>query len=146
MPCTGFDGSLGIGSAGADIDLVATYTECPNAGDVNVTINGDKADTSSRKSPFKTAVMGGLDCEITATIVYDPNDTTIATLRTACINRTALTVCACVDSLDIGTEGIAFEAHVFSTDIAQPLSEGQTYSVSFAPASSGNAPEWVQLA
>ena len=42
-------------------------------------------------------------------------------------------------------EGITFDAYVFSTDIAQPLSDGQTYSVTFAPASEGSVPAWSTL-
>ena len=46
-----------------------------------------------------------------------------------------------------GSEGIAFDAYVFSNDIAQPLADGQTVSVTFAPAADGtNAPAWVTLA
>jgi hypothetical protein len=64
MSCTGFDGSLGIGSADATLTALATYTEVPFARDINVTINSDKSDVSDRTSQFKNYVAGGLDCEI----------------------------------------------------------------------------------
>jgi|TARA_R100001463_G_scaffold96145_6_gene150675 hypothetical protein len=145
MSCTGFDGSLGIGSADADIALVASYTEVPSARDINVSISSDKADVSDRTSAFKNYVAGGLDCEITATLTYDSNDATQSTIRTACIARTRLVVGVFDAALSASSEGIAFDAYVFSNDIAQPLADGQTYSVSFAPASSGSVPAWSTL-
>ena len=145
MSCTGFDGSLGIGSADADTALVASYTEVPSARDINVTISSDKSDVSDRTSAFKNYVAGGLDCEITATLTYDSNDATQSTIRTACIGRTRLVVGVFDGDLSASAQGIAFDAYVFSNDIAQPLADGQTYSVSFAPASSGSVPAWSTL-
>lgn len=146
MSCTGFDGSLGIGSADAGIALVATYTEVPSARDINVTINSDKSDVSDRTSAFKNYVAGGLDCEISTTLTYDSNDATQSTIRTACIGRTRLVVGVFDGDLAASAEGIAFDAYVFSNDIAQPLADGQTYSVTFAPASEGSVPAWSTLA
>ncbi len=146
MSCTGFDGSLGIGSADATLTALATYTEVPSARDINVTISSDKSDVSDRTSQFKNYVAGGLDCEITATLTYDSNDATQSTIRTACIGRTRLVVGVFDGDLAASSEGIAFDAYVFSNDIAQPLSDGQTYSVTFAPASEGSVPSWSTLA
>jgi len=145
MACTGFDGSLAIGSADATLTAVATWTAVGGSKDVNATISSDKADTSSRNSVFKSYIAAGLDCEISATVQYDPNSTEQSTIRNACINRTRITV-ACLDgSIAASSEGIAFDGYVFSNDIAQPLGEGQTYSVTFKPAESGSTPTWVTL-
>ena len=145
MSCTGFDGSMGIGVADATLTALATYTEVPTARDINVTINSDKSEVSDRTSAFKNYVAGGLDCEITTTLTYDSNDTTQSTIRTACIGRTRLVVGVFDGSLAASAEGIAFDAYVFSNDIAQPLADGQTYSVTFAPASEGSVPAWSTL-
>ena len=146
MACTGFDGSIAIGTAGADATLVASFTALAGARDAAVTINADKADTSDRSSAFKGFVSAGLDIEITAELTYDVNDTNLATIRNACLNRTSILVGLFTDGVAASTEGIAFDAYVFSNDIAQPLAEGQTVSVSFAPASAGTVPDWVTLA
>lgn len=146
MACTGFDGTLAIGTAGVDATLIASFTELLGARDASVTINADKADTSDRSSAFKGFVSAGLDIEITAELTYDANDTELANIRNACLARTPILVGLFTDKLLSGPEGIAFDAYVFSNDIAQPLAEGQTVSVSFAPASAGTAPDWVTLA
>ncbi len=145
MSCTGFDGSLGIGVADATLTAIATYTEVPVARDINVTVNSDKSEVSDRTSAYKNYVAGGQDCEISTTLTYDSNDTTQSTIRNACIGRTRLVVGVFDGALLAGAEGIAFDAYVFSTDIAQPLADGQTYSVTFAPASEGSVPAWTTL-
>ena len=145
MSCTGFDGSLGIGTADATVTVTASFTEVPTARDINVTMGSDKSEVSDRTSAFKNYIAGGLDCEISTTITYDSNDTTQATIRSACIARTRLVVGVFASELLAGAEGITFDAYVFSTDIAQPLSDGQTYSVTFAPASEGSVPAWSTL-
>ena len=145
MSCTGFDGSMGIGAEDATVTSFASYTKVPNARDINVTINSDKSEVSDRTSAFKNYVAGGLDCEITTTLTYDSNDTTQSTIRTACIGRTRLVVGVFDGALAASAEGIAFDAYVFSNDIAQPLADGQTYSVTFAPASEGSVPAWSTL-
>jgi len=145
MSCTGFDGSLGIGVADATLTAVATYTEVPVARDINVTVNSDKSEVSDRTSAYKNYVAGGQDCEISTTLTYDSNDTTQSTIRNACIGRTRLVVGVFDGALLAGAEGVAFDAYVFSTDIAQPLADGQTYSVTFAPASEGSVPAWTTL-
>jgi hypothetical protein len=146
MSCTGFEGSLGVGTADATVTVTASFTEVPTARDINVTMGSDKSEVSDRTSAFKNYIAGGLDCEISTTITYDSNDTTQATIRNACIARTRLLVGVFDGALAIAAEGVTFDAYVFSTDIAQPLSDGQTYSVTFAPASEGSVPAWTTLA
>lgn len=150
MACTGFDGSIGIGTAGADAALFASFTALDGARDASVTISADKADTSDRSSAFKGFVSAGLDVEISAELTYDSaaNSPELALIRTACLARTPILVGIFDNGIDplLATSGIAFDAYVFSNDIAQPLAEGQTVSVTFAPASAGTAPAWVTLA
>ncbi len=148
MSCTGFDGSLGVaGSEVAELSrsLAASYTEVKTAKDVNVSVSADKADLSNRKSSFKMYASSMIDCEITATIAYDSSETILDTIRTACLARTAVEVGIFDGGVTSGSAGIAFTAYVFSSDIAQPLTDGQTYSVTFAPASTGNEPSWIGL-
>lgn len=144
MSCTGFDGSLAIGTSDGLL-TAASFTPVPDSRDVNCSISGDKADTADRSSSFKTYVIGGIDLEITATL-SSAEHATLATLRDACINRTIVKVACLTGDVVASTEGVSFDAYVFSNDIAQPLSGGQTVSVSFAPAADGQAlPDWVTL-
>lgn len=145
MACTGFDGALGVGAADATLTAAASYTVVNGARDLMANISAGKADSSDRTSAFKSYVISDLDCEITSTFTYDPNESIQSTIRTACIGRTRLTVVVLDGDISAGSEGLAFDAYVFSNDIAQPLQEGQTYSVSFAPASEGSEPAWVTL-
>ena len=145
MSCTGFDGTLVIGTAGATAASAASYTVVQDSRDCNVSINGDKADVSDRSSPFKTYVIAGVDIEISGTL-SSAEHSTLATIRNAALNRTTILVGLIDGDLAAGNEGVVFDAYVFSNDIAQPLSGGQTISVSFAPAADGtNLPDWVTL-
>ena len=109
-------------------------------------ISAGKAETSDRTSSFKSYVASGLDCEITSTFTYNASEAIQSTIRDACIGRTRLVVGVFDGDIAAGSEGLAFDAYVFSNDIAQPLQEGQTYSVTFAPASEGSEPAWTTLA
>lgn len=145
MSCTGFDGVLAIGTAGTSATSAATFTVVQDSRDTNCSINGEKADVSDRSSAFKTYVIAGVDIEISSTL-SSAEHATLATIRTAALNRTKIKVGIFVDELTAGTEGVVFDAYVFSNDIAQPLTGGQTVSVSFAPAADGtNLPDWVTL-
>jgi hypothetical protein len=146
MSCTGFDGSLAIGTAGGTATSAAAFTVVPDSRDASCSINGDKADVSDRSSPYKTYVIAGVDLEITATL-SNAEHATLATIRNACLNRTTIMVGLFDGDVASGNEGVVFDAYVFSNDLAQPLSGGQTISVSFAPAADGtNLPDWVTLA
>lgn len=145
MACTGFDGALGVGAADASLTAVASFTVVNGARDLMATISADKADTSDRTSSFKSYVAGGLDCEITSTFTYDASEAIQSTIRNACIARTRITVGVFDGDITAGSQGLAFDAYVFSNDIAQPLQEGQTYSVTFAPANEGSEPSWTTL-
>ena len=147
MACTGFDGAIGIGADSATNTAFASYTALSSARDANATITADKAELSDRTSEFKNYVSAGLDVEITAELTLGKDDTQLATLRTACLGRTKVLVGLFMDGVAASSEGITFDAYVFSNDIAQPLADGQTVSVTFAPAADGtNAPAWVTLA
>ncbi len=147
MACTGFDGAIGIGTAAATNTALASYTALDSARDANATITADKAELSDRTSEFKNYVSAGLDVEITAELTLGKDDTQLATLRTACLGRTKVLVGLFMDGVAASSQGITFDAYVFSNDIAQPLADGQTVSVTFAPAADGtNVPAWVTLA
>ena len=146
MSCTGFDGAIGIGTAGADPALAASYTVLAGSRDASVTANADKADISDRSTKFKQYVSAMIDCEISLTMTSD-NSAELTTLRNACLARTPVLVGIFSSDIGASAEGIAFDAYIFSNDIAQPLSDGQTVSLSFAPASGqANTPDWVTLA
>tara|TARA_R110002020_G_scaffold368536_5_gene580366 strand:- start:4093 stop:4530 length:438 start_codon:yes stop_codon:yes gene_type:complete len=144
MSCTGFDGALAIGTSDGLL-TAASFTLVGSSRDASASVNADKADISDRTSAFKNYVAAGIDLEITATISNDES-TVLTTLRNACLNRTMIKVGLFASSLAASAEGIAFDAHVFSNDIAQPLTDGQTVSVTFAPAHGGQQlPDWVTL-
>ena len=149
MSCTGFDGALGIGTAGA-ANTALSFTEVLGARDVNVSINSDKANTSDRATKWKSYTAAGVDLEVTATLTLVDGSSTqgaiLSTIRTACIDRTTIKVGAFTSAIAASAEGVVFDCYVFSNDIAQPLSDGQTISVTFAPASGGTlTPDWVTL-
>ncbi len=144
MSCTGFDGALAIGTSDGLL-TAASFTLVGSSRDASASINADKADISDRNTRYKQYVAAGVDLEITATLSLD-GSAELATLRNACLARTMVKVGLFTSELAIGAEGIAFDAYVFSNDIAQPLTEGQTVSVSFAPAHGATQlPDWVTL-
>lgn len=144
MSCTGFDGALAIGTSDGLL-TAASFTLVGSSRDASATISADKADISDRSTRYKQYVAAGVDIEISATLTQD-GSAPLATLRNACLDRTVVKVGLFTSDLAIGAEGIVFDAHVFSNDIAQPLTEGQTVSISFAPAHGATQlPDWVTL-
>lgn len=150
MPCiTGFDGKAYYNSG---TNASPTWVEIAFARDVNTTSSADKLDASDRSSKFKKYCSGQLEIETTITATYNRTEAgaagAIEVLRDHYHNRTAVQV-AIVDGpiTTTGNEGYKFYANVFSNDWDQPLSDGQTVTMTFCPtyfveSSSVIEPEW----
>lgn len=144
MSCLGFDGALAIGTSDGLL-TAASFTPVLGSRDASASVNSDKGNISDRNTKFKQYVAGGVDVEITATLTQDSH-ANLDTIRNACLNRTVIKVGLFTTDVAASAEGIVFDAHVFSNDIAQPLTEGQTVSVTFAPAhNSQQYPDWATL-
>ena len=117
MSRTGFDGAIGIGTVGDSPTLAASYTVLSGSRDASVTANADKADISDRSTKFKNYVSAMIDCEITLTMSSD-NSAELVTLRNACLARTPVLVGIFSSDIAAAAEGIAFDAYIFSNDIA----------------------------
>ena len=97
------------------------------ARDTNVKITVDKVEQTDRSSRYKQYCAGMLEAEITTTVTY--NATTQPFIE-HCLDRLTGTV-GILDKT--GGEGLYFHCQVFQSDLAQPLSDGQTVSLTFCP-------------
>ena len=139
---TGYDAVLGYaaGSTAAPVSG-ATLTTIEGARDVNVTISCDKVEQSDRSSRFKRYCPSMIDIEVTAEVTY--NAATQPFIEN-CIDRDILTI----GVLEVATgSGLYFNAQCFSADLALPLADGQTISLTFAPVKesgvgAGGPPVW----
>ena len=140
---TGFDAVLQWSATLADpASGAAGLAAISNARDVNVTIAVDKVEVTDRSSRFKRYCPSMIDVEVTVEVTY--NATTQAFID-KCIDRDLVTIAALEAS---GGEGLYFTAQCFSADFASPLSDGQTISLTFAPAKqtgtgTGGSPVWA---
>ena len=80
-----------------------------------------------------------IDVEVTATLTYTAAS---AAFIQKCIDRDVMTISVLHSS---GGEGIYFTGQCFTADLATPLADGMTISVSFAPVkeSTGGEPVWA---
>jgi hypothetical protein len=138
----GFNGLLQwSATVGSDPSAVAGLAAIDTARDVNVTISVDKTEVTDRRSQFKRYCPSMIEVEVTATLTYtaDSND-----FIQKCIDRDVMTIAVLHNS---ASEGIYFTGQCFTSDLAQPLTDGMTISVSFCPVrqtgtGAGGAPVW----
>jgi len=140
---TGYDGvlSFAAGTISGDPSLVS-LTEIANARDTNLTMSVDKVDMSDRSSKFKLYCPSMVELEISTTVTY--NDSTKFLIE-AVLERTEGTV-SFLD--EAGGSGMYFHCQVFSADLQEPLTDGQTVSLSFCPTrtvdfTSTEEPKWA---
>lgn len=137
----GFNGLLSW-SATVDADPSGvTLAAIDTARDVNVTISVDKTEVTDRRSQFKRYCPSMIDVEVTSTLTYNA---TSKDFIQKCLDRDVMTIGVQHSS---GSEGIYFTGQCFSSDLAQPLTDGMTISVSFAPVrqtgtGAGGEPVW----
>lgn len=118
----GFEGKLYYGSAGGTAD-----TELDNVTDVNITLEDDEADVSTRADAGeKATVPTTRSREIEFTMIKKTTDANYIAMQNAYINRTPLAI----KMLDYaGGPGWQTDMSIFSFSDAQPLNEAQTISV-----------------
>lgn len=141
---TGYEGVLGFVAdpTPSGDPALASFVELTNAKDVNVKFNVDKVDQSDRSSRYKLYCPSMIELEITATLRY-----TAATKSFIdyVLDRNTGTV----QFLDrTGGEGWYFHCQVATGDLALPLSDGTTISISFCPIRTvdfvtGEEPKWA---
>lgn len=138
MACVGFDGYAYYNTA---TDALPTWVEIDTCRDVTTTAATDSADVSDRRSKWKKNCPGMIDVETTMTLTFVAGDTAQLGLRTHFLNRTTVQIAVMNDDITVvGSEGFKYYAHVFSNDFAQPLSDGQTITVTFKPATDATEP------
>ena len=137
----GFNGLLSW-SATVDADPSGvTLAAIDTARDVNVTIAVDKTEVTDRRSQFKRYCPSMIDVEVTATLTYTA---TSKDFIQKCLDRDVMTIGV---QHSAASEGIYFTGACFQSDLAQPLTDGMTISVSFAPirqtgTGAGGEPVW----
>ena len=152
MSCVGLDAYAYYNSAATDAS--PTWVEIDVARDVSTSSSADKAEVTDRRSKFKKYCPGTIDIETTITATYVQGNTAIDYLRAAYLARTPVQI-AIVDgplppASGNTTEGFKYYAYVYSQDFDQPLTEGQTVSMTFAPCNSpstdpGIEPSWYTV-
>ena len=124
----GFNGLLQwSATVDADPSAVAGLAAIDTARDVNVTISVDKTEVTDRRSQFKRYCPSMIEVEVTATLTYNSASKDFIQ---KCLDRDVMTIAVLHST---GSEGIYFTGQCFSSDLAQPLTDGMTISVSFCP-------------
>ena len=150
MSCIGFDGKCYYNSAATD--ATPTWVEIDLVRDVNTAVSADKADVSDRRSKFKKSCVALIDIETTMTLTYESGNTALDYLRdTAFLGRAPVQI-AVMDGpiATSGSEGYKYYSNVYSNDFNQPLSDGETVQLTFAPVNSpstdpGIEPSWYTV-
>jgi hypothetical protein len=129
----------------------ASWVEVDLARDVSTSASADEADTSDRRSVFKTTCPSLLTLESSLQMTYENGDTKIKALRDQFLARKPILI-AVMDGpiATTGSEGFVFWANIYSNDFAQPLTDGCTVDVTFRPAvpPTGDAtttPQWYEV-
>ncbi len=137
----GFNGLLQwSATVGADPSGVS-LADIDTARDVNVSIQVDKTEVTDRRSQFKRYCPSMIDVEVTATLTYNAASKEFIQ---KCLDRDVMTIGV---KHSAASEGIFFTGQCFQSDLAQPLTDGMTISVSFAPVrqsgtGAGGEPVW----
>lgn len=133
MSCTGFDGFAYYNSA--PTSAAPTWVLLDTVRDVTTTASADSADNSDRRSIYKKNCVGMIDLETTMTFTHVAGDAAQLGLRTHFLARTVVEIAIMDSDITVsGAEGFKYYAIVLSNDFAQPMSDGQTISVTFKPA------------
>lgn len=138
----GFNGLLQwSATVGTDPSAVAGLAAIDTARDVNVTISVDKTEVTDRRSQFKRYCPSMIEVEVSATLTYNADSKAFIQ---KCIDRDVMTIAVLHST---GSEGIYFTGQCFSSDLAQPLTDGMTISLTFCPVrqtgtGAGGEPVW----
>ena len=137
----GFNGLLQWSATVAADPSGVTLADIDTARDVNVSIQVDKTEVTDRRSQFKRYCPSMIDVEVTATLTYNADSKEFVQ---KCLDRDVMTIGV---KHSAASEGIYFTGQCFQSDLAQPLTDGMTISVSFAPVrqsgtGAGGEPVW----
>ena len=138
-----YDSSLENGTL-----ATATWIEVDVARDVSTSASADEAETSDRRSVFKTTCPSLLSLETSLTMTYENDDTKIAALRTQFLDRKPVLIAVMDSDISVtGAQGFVYWANVYSNDFTQPLTDGSTVECSFRPAvppstDASTTPQW----
>ena len=125
--------------------------EIPEARDVDFPMAPDKIDDSDRGSDFKKYTDGQIDLAINAKLTYRNGNANCTAIRNALLNGTIIEFFALDGPSDVtGSEGIRFFGKVFTNNMNQPLTDGQTVDIEIAPAYYEEAsavvqPSWYEV-
>ena len=139
----GFNGLLQwSATVAADPSTAGGLADIDTARDVNVTISVDKTEVTDRRSQFKRYCPSMIEVEVTATVTY--NAASSAFIQ-KCLDRDVMTIAVLHST---GGEGIYFTGQCFTADLAQPLTDGMTISLSLCPVrqtgtGEGGPPIWA---
>lgn len=139
----GFNGLLQWSATLADpASGAAGLAAIDTARDVNVTIAVDKTEVTDRRSQFKRYCPSMIDVEVTVTVTYNAASQVFID---KCLDRDVMTIAVLHNT---GSEGIYFTGQCFQSDLSQPLTDGMTISLSFAPVRNsgtglGGQPVWA---
>lgn len=116
-------------------NAVPVLVEITEARDVDFPMASDKIDDSDRGSDFKKYTDGQIDLAINAKLTYRNGNANCTALRNAVLAGTVIEFFALDGSSAVtGSAGVRFFGKVFSNNMQQPLSDGQTVDIEIAPA------------
>ena len=109
--------------------------EIKEARDVDFPMAPDKIDDSDRGSDFKKYTEGLIDLAINAKLTYRNGNANCAAIRDALMAGTVVEYLVLDGPSDVsGSAGVRFFGKVFTNNMSQPLTDGQTVDIEIAPA------------
>jgi len=111
---------------------------------VNMTLNANKADVSSRASLWKLTAMALQEASIDIDIPWTPADSGFQALRNAFFNRTSVAL-AILDgpSATSGSQGLWADFVVTDFPREEPIDKEMLLKVKIEPTASAVPPQWV---
>lgn len=129
-----------------------TWVELDVARDVTTSASANESETSDRRTNFVTSCPALLTLETSVECTYENGNSQLEDLRNAFLNRTSVLIAVMDGDITVtGTQGFVYYAHVYSNDLAQPLTDSSTVSMTFKPATppatdSTVNPQWYEVA
>lgn len=120
-----------------------TWVEVTNCKDLTLNLEKGEADVTTRGNGGWRATTGTLkDASVEFDMIYDTEDTNVATLEDAFFDGTSVGVAVMDGPIDQATsKGVRAEMEVFNFSRSEALEEAITVSVTLKPTYSVNAPE-----
>jgi hypothetical protein len=138
----GLEGVDGVAVAAAPADLV----EIAIVKDIEIPVEKEKADVSTRRSKYKATkgTLRGITIDIP--MIYDLDDAGCLALQTAYLTGVVIPLAFLDGPQDtVGTRGLWADFEVTNMKKAEPLNGEQMVTYSVEPAYGDTPPEWVQV-